>query len=339
VTVATLGYGGSVTLAFDDVVIEDRPGPDFLVFENAFFDVRVVPLPGSPDDDFRVFVEPVLVEVSADGLEWQAFAYDPAALAAASDVDYVERALWLQLVGLAGVTPTFTGNWTVANDPAVFDPAGTGGVSGAGGDAFDLADVGLAQARFVRLTDLDTRNGFPGSGEGADVDSVVVLHGRPIPPVAPDSDGDGLSDREEDTLYGSAADDPDSDGDGTDDGREVAGCRDPTSFDTAPWHHLEPRLWLVDVGPCEEVRWTFLGTGVTYDLVRGTVAELSQSAVGVDLGVVECLVSGASSPRWSCDTGTPPPGDVRFYVVRAQGSGDYGRSSELRPRFAAAGCP
>ena len=47
-TVATLGYGGSVTVAYDDVVIEDRPGPDFIVFENAFFDVRVLPPSRSP---------------------------------------------------------------------------------------------------------------------------------------------------------------------------------------------------------------------------------------------------------------------------------------------------
>ena len=32
----SLGLGGTITLAFDDNVIVDRPGPDLLVFENAF---------------------------------------------------------------------------------------------------------------------------------------------------------------------------------------------------------------------------------------------------------------------------------------------------------------
>src|SRR4029453_285416 len=32
----TLGLGGTIALAFDDNVIVDAPGPDLLVFENAF---------------------------------------------------------------------------------------------------------------------------------------------------------------------------------------------------------------------------------------------------------------------------------------------------------------
>jgi hypothetical protein len=191
-SVVTLGFGGSVTLRFDDIVIEDRPGPDFIVFENGFFKP---PLPASPADDFRLFGEPGIVEVSADGTAWLAFPYDAAALQAVADLPAgsdIDRALYEQLERLAGVTPTFTGNWTVADDRVLFDPDGTGGVSGAGGDAFDLADVGLAQARFVRITDGDTRIGFTGSGQGFDLDALVVLHGRPRPPATADTDGDRL---------------------------------------------------------------------------------------------------------------------------------------------------
>ena len=334
--VATIGFGGHATVRFDDIVIEDRPGPDFIVFENAFFEL---PLPLSETDDFTVFVEPAVVEVSLDGQSWYAFAYDADAVADASGVLTVDRDLYLRLAGLAGVTPTFTGNWTVPNVPGVFDPLGTGGVSGAGGDAFDLADVGLTEARFVRITDLDTRNGFPGNGEGFDLDAVVVLHGRPVTPSATDSDGDGLSDLEEDRLYGSNPSLADSDGDGTDDGREVAGCRDPSSSDTSPWRHAVPRLWVVPFGPCHDVRWTFLGTGVTYDVIRGDLGQLSGTGAVVDLGVVECLQDAAVTPRWSCDGDPLLPGEARFFLVRAEGTVAYGASSGLDARTASTGCP
>jgi hypothetical protein len=335
-TVATLGFGGSLVLAFDDVVLEDGPGPDFIVFENAFFRL---PPPTSAADDYRLFVEPVKVEVSEDGQAWHAFPYDEAALAQATGVPDVDRAQYLALTGLAGLTPTFTGNWTVSNDPATFDPLGTAGVSGAGGDAFDLADVGLTEARYIRLTDLDTQNGFPGNGEGADIDAVVALHARPVSPSAVDTDLDGLSDQEELSHFGTNPGDPDSDGDGIDDGREVATCRDPDSFDVSPWVHAEPRLWLVDAGPCHEVRWTFVGTGVTYDLIRGEVDRLTEPGVHVDLGATECLAAGATTPRFSCDGDTPAPGTARFYLVRSNASGAYGRSSSLNARMAVSDCP
>jgi hypothetical protein len=335
-SVATLGFGGSVILAFDDIVIEDRPGPDFIVFENAFFRL---PLPTTATDDFRVFVEPALVEVSADGLEWHSFPYDTAALAQASAVPDVDRQVFLQLVGLAGITPTLTGNWTLPNDPALFDPQGIGGISGAGGDAFDLADVGLGEARFVRITDLNSRNGFAGSGEGFDLDALVVVHGRPLPTVATDLDGDGLSDLAEQRLYGSNPDLIDSDADGIDDGREVAGCRDPSSSSTDPWRHHEPRLWVESIGPCHDLRWTFLGTGVTYEVLRGSLGELSESVIEVDLGLVACLDSGVTAPRFSCDAELLAPGEGRFFLVRAESEIGFGRSSRLNDRRAVVVCP
>ena len=335
-SVATLGFGGSVTLAFDDIVIEDRPGPDFIIFENAFFKL---PLPTTNTDDFRVFVEPARVEVSVDGLEWHPFAFDAAALAEASGVPDVDRDLFRRLTGLAGVTPTLAGNWTLPNDPTIFDPQGTGGVSGAGGDAFDLADVGLAEARFVRITDLDSRNGFAGSGEGFDLDAVVVIHGRPVPTVAADLDGDGLSDLAEQRLYGSNPSLADSDADGVDDGREVAGCRNPASSSTDRWRHHEPRLWVEPFGPCHDLRWTFLGTGVTYEVLRGRLDELSESAIEVDLGTVECLDSGVTAPRFSCDAAPLEPGSGRFFLVRAESEAGFGKSSRLNDRTTLVVCP
>jgi len=334
-SVASLGFGGVAVVRFDDVVIENGPGPDFIVFENPFF---VGFVPASDQDEYQIFAEPGFVEVSADGATWLPFPFDAQALAASLGAN-IDRDQYALLRGLAGLTPTFTGNWTVPDDPLDFDPSGIGGISGAGGDAFDLADIGLAEARFVRITDADSRNGPTGPAEGFDLDAVVVLHGRPAPPPASDRDADGLEDAAEDVLYGTDPDLPDSDGDGIDDGREVAGCRDPNGFSDAPLFAAEPRLWLRDNADCTETRWTFLGTGVTYDLLRGDLADLSESSSEVDLGPGTCLVDGSFTVRFSCDATVPQPSHGFFYVVRAAGTTHYGRSSGLNERHATIGCP
>ena len=346
-SVATLGFGGSVTVGFDDIVIEDRPGADFILFENAFFRL---PLPASATDDFHIFAEPGLVEVSADGSVWHSFPFDPQALQAVADLPAngdVNRALYRQLSGLAGITPSFTGNWTVADDPAVFDPLGSGGISGAGGDAFDLADVGLAEARFIRITDGNTQIGFPGVGEGFELDAVVVLHGRPVTPLAADTDGDRLSDLEESVLYGSNPDLSDTDGDGIDDGREVAGCRNPANASVEPFLLRESRLWAID-SPGTEWRWTFMGSGRTYDLLRGDLASLAPGLGFVDLGGVDCLTFDdvQTDLRWACNVDSwpcameqPAPAQGFFYLLRVNDESDYGRSSELLTRLDTGECP
>ncbi len=333
-SVASLGFGGSVSVVFDDIVIEDRPGPDFIVFENAFFRL---PLPLSETDDFAIFAEPAIVEVSQDGLQWFAMPYDPQALAASAGSD-VTRDSYSSLIGLAGITPTFTGNWTEPDDPATFDVAGTGGVSGAGGDAFDLADVGLAEARFVRITDANTQNGFPGPSEGVDLDAVVVVHGRPVSPQTTDTDGDGLSDLEETEIYGTDPALEDTDGDGEDDGREVAACHVPGSSSTLPVFGREPRLWLRQ-GPCTELRWSFAGSGETYSVVRGELQFLATLGGSVDLGPLSCL-AGNSPTFTHCDFEPDPvAGAGFFYLVSVDGTSNLGRSSSLAPRAGSAGCP
>lgn len=334
-TVASLGFGGRMVYRLEDVVIEDGPGPDFIVFENAFFRGSA---PTSEEDDYELFAEPGWVDVSADGETWERFPYDEEALAAASNDGEVDKALHRRLTGLAGVTPTVTGNWTVPDDREVWDPEGVGGVSGAGGDAFDLADVGLESVRFVRVTDTDSRNGFTGSAEGFDQDALVVLHGRPRAPTAADADGDGLSDSEEQEIYGTLVDLADSDGDGTSDGREVARCRDPlTGGDTSPWWAEEPRVWLQG-GECTEVRWSRIGEGTLYDVVRGELAQLQSLGGVVDLGALSCLAADTEVWRFSCDGEVPLPGEGRFYLVSIGDGSDFGRSSRLEPREGESGC-
>jgi hypothetical protein len=334
-SVASLGFGGSAVVAFDDTVIEDRPGPDFVVFENPFFRF---PVPQDEDDFYQIFAEPGIVEVSADGTTWFAFPYDGDALAAAAGTE-IDRATHSALAGTAGITPTFTGNWIVPDDVTTWDPGGPGGVSGAGGDAFDLATVGLDEARFVRVTDANLHNGPSGMAEGFDLDAVVALHARPLPPVSADSDGDGLSDAEELDLWDTSPAHADTDGDGTDDGREIAGCRDPLGSSATPAPRLEPRLWLLRAPGCTELRWSFAGTNRTYDVVRGELDRLVELAASIDLGPTTCLAADRVTPSWGCDNQTPSAGSAFFYLVRIDGEpSGWGRSGSLLPRTGGA-CP
>jgi len=76
----------------------------------------------------------------------------------------------------------------------------------------------------------------PDTDEGGEEDGSEVAGGRnaandPEDDLAPDRDGDGLSDVREEAL-GTNPDDPDTDGDGLSDGDEAAGPTDPNDRDT-----------------------------------------------------------------------------------------------------------
>lgn len=131
----SLGNGGWITLEYVDSVIVDGPGPDFIVFENVF-------VPQS-NPDMR-FCETAVVAVSQDGDAFTTFTFrfHPRP---DNRVGYAD-----QYEGLAGVNPTLS-NPANGIDPT--DPAR------AGGDAFDLADVGLLWVRFIRIRD----TGIPGT--------------------------------------------------------------------------------------------------------------------------------------------------------------------------------
>jgi hypothetical protein len=144
--VLSLGKGGKITLEFVDNEVFDGEGPDFIVFENAFLKA-----PG--DDPGNGFFELAKVEVSADGKEWKAFSCDT-----------VSRK------GCAGHHPVLANPDENDIDPT--DP------EKAGGDPFDLKDVGLTMIRFVRITDLENASGSGGT-MGFDLDAVAAVHSRP----------------------------------------------------------------------------------------------------------------------------------------------------------------
>ncbi len=143
--VVSLGLGGSITLRLGQDVV-DGPGPDFTVFENAF----------TVANGTQTFAEPARVEVSADGVTYAAFACNP-------------DGGW-PFAGCAGVQPVLTPGPDGSLSP--LDPTRSGG------DHFDLADVAVSRARFIRITDVSMAS--PESNNaGFDLDAVAILSTAP----------------------------------------------------------------------------------------------------------------------------------------------------------------
>ncbi|WP_437339168.1 cell surface protein [Sorangium sp. So ce394] len=137
--VVSLGNGGTVTFGFSGNLIVDGPGPDFIVFENAF--------ETSPT---AVFAELATVEVSQDGVDWLAFP------CTATEAPYGSCAGWRPVLANPDT------NILDPTDPEV-----------AGGDAFDLADLDLSFARYVRITDRPDLTGATGV---FDLDAVAIAN-------------------------------------------------------------------------------------------------------------------------------------------------------------------
>jgi len=145
--VLSLGAGGHIVLGFGERVIADGPGADFVVFENAFW-------PGG--DPSKVFAELGEVSVSDDAETWHAFPCDRAGDGSGN------------FPGCAGVTPALEYD---ASRLIPLDPAQSGG------DAFDLAELGLPSARYVMIRDLETLQAAGNTG-GFDLDAVGIIEHR-----------------------------------------------------------------------------------------------------------------------------------------------------------------
>jgi hypothetical protein len=139
--VLSLGRDGVIVLELADFELVDGPGVDLLVFENTF----------------AGFVETGVVAVSYDGGSW--FEWPCAALTDGGTE------------GCAGVHPVYSapGNGISATDPLV-----------AGGDGFDLSQLGVTRARFVRVRD-SGKNMFGPPGGGFDLDAISIVNGEAPP--------------------------------------------------------------------------------------------------------------------------------------------------------------
>lgn len=190
--VFSLGFGGEIVMRFEDNAIVDRDGPDFIVFENAFlaFDASTLTIE-------RPFADPAIVSVSQDGVTWYAF---PCQLV-------TNPSAGIYYPGCAGVFPVLSNesdpSTPHASIPTQIEIGELIGLplipppepGGAGGDRFDLADVGIAWARYVRVQDANFVTGDPygPNNAGADVDAVTAIHSVP----ATDANGNGIPDQVE----------------------------------------------------------------------------------------------------------------------------------------------
>jgi hypothetical protein len=139
--VVSLGNGGFVVLEFAGNAIVDGPGPDFIVFENAF---------GVNCDLSNIFAELATVSVSNDGVTWTDFPCT------------ATKPPYGQCAGTHAVYANADTNTIDPTDPSV-----------SGGDPFDLADIGVTRARFVRITDRVDTTGLNGV---FDLDAVSIVH-------------------------------------------------------------------------------------------------------------------------------------------------------------------
>jgi hypothetical protein len=137
--VVSLGNGGEIVLE-TGITIVDGPGADLIVFENAFVG----------------FIETGIVAVSEDGGEWFEF---PCAAVVDGGTE-----------GCAGVHPVYS---SPDNGISPTDP------SAAGGDGFDLAQLGVARANYVRVRDSGKNAPYIGPSGGFDLDAISVVNGVP----------------------------------------------------------------------------------------------------------------------------------------------------------------
>lgn len=144
--VVSLGVDGTIVVEVGDPIV-DGPGDDFTVFENVFY------AGGNPQRPAADLGE---VSVSDDGVTWATYPCDGHAAAP----PYGSCAGWHPVYSNPenGISPTS---------------------KEAGGDRFDLAALGVARARFVRIRDAHTSDcpvGLPVTNLGFDLDAVVVVN-------------------------------------------------------------------------------------------------------------------------------------------------------------------
>jgi hypothetical protein len=148
-SVLSLGNGGEIIASFEPNAIVDGEGVDFIVFENPF------EIGGDPD---HIYAEPGEVSVSEDGVSWTSYPCTQTT----NDPPYGQ---------CAGVHPVYS---NPDNGISPIDP------KRAGGDPYDLADIGVKRAKYVRIID-KVIEPCPESGprlntNGFDLDAISIVN-------------------------------------------------------------------------------------------------------------------------------------------------------------------
>ncbi len=118
---ATPPYGGSIILEFTDNLVVNGPGVDFTVFENVLYKGGV---------SENRFMEPAVIEVSQDGINFYRFPFDFVPhYNAEGKINYYNP--YSYAYGFAGINPVYSnGSYPDPTDPSV-----------SGGDSFDLDSI------------------------------------------------------------------------------------------------------------------------------------------------------------------------------------------------------
>ena len=145
----SLGIGGEIIVGAKDHIVINKPGVDFIIFENVF----------SNSANTKIFVEPAVVSVSKDGENFVDFPFDPETF-----------------VGLAGI------NWTNGG----YDPFD---ITISGGDGFDLESINMDSIKYIKIRDtaliastLDKKHLYYSPAatiSGFDLDAVALVHVAP----------------------------------------------------------------------------------------------------------------------------------------------------------------
>lgn len=136
-----LGNGGSIVLEIQGGYIVDGAGPDFVIFENPFV--------YKEGDKTLVYAETAVVSVS--------------------EQEHIEA---YQMFNCNTLKPPYTG---CAGVHPVRYSSGRN-LSQVGGDLFDLADIGVPRAKYIRIEDTGGNLSFLEGTEGFDLDAVALLH-------------------------------------------------------------------------------------------------------------------------------------------------------------------
>lgn len=141
--VLSLGKNGEIVIDLGNCHVVDGPGTDFIVFENPFY------IGGNPS---APYAELGAVAVSRNGTSF---------------VEFSCNSSFYPYNGCAGWHPVYS---NPGNGISPFD------INTAGGDAFDLANIGVEDARYIRIRDLKGTSG--GTAAGFDLDAVAVVNGE-----------------------------------------------------------------------------------------------------------------------------------------------------------------
>jgi len=140
---AAAPYGGSIMLEFTDNLVWDGPGVDFTIFENVFYICNAA---GTLDPETR-FMEPAIVSVSQDGVNWLQFPVDFSPRYDPESGELNLRHPYCYNSGFAGVNPVMSNGY----DPDPTDPAMSGG------DSFDISALGLEWIRYALIQSTGSR--------------------------------------------------------------------------------------------------------------------------------------------------------------------------------------